>query len=889
MKFALIVILAMFCVIMPQAFAQEKTGSLDVFIKTENNDRLYPQGISIKIYQDLGTKPIQEIQSFENNPFTISSLALNHRYKVEVYMNSMYASAGFVDMKKEKETLEITIKNLGGMRLNIFYKDSETPLIGAKILIKSHDGQQWDYTETDQNGQTIRKWLYPSVKEGDFYIAEISIGGNIKHVYSPIRLQPNLAQEFKIVTKWPTIVDKLITVEVYNSTKNKVTKQDGAFIAQLFDSKKNKVAETLVTDKGLAHFSKLKVGNYALHIKQKDSTAQTKSLASKKVAITDEIEILKIYLNNPELNNPYLNCNCVAFRLDDIQDYYLAPAQIEIISTFGKKETPLTVGVIGGVIGEDQRIVTAVKNGLVAKNPIEVANHSWNNRVIATIPKADQDKLIQNTNEKINKIFGVTPTTFIPPENKFNNDTMNVLKTHGFTHISYDASTIEPPLFKKSSFYHFPILPSTANLNAQTGYWVAVNNSKILEKIDESIFEYGYAVVMMHPYEFSLFENGYYVNKVNATKIADLGSLIDAVKSQNLKIVTIRDIQNFDKPTSTKTEEPEPEGLQNCNCIAFRLDNVQDFWLNDVQNTIFDTFDQNKTPLTFAVIGKFIGDDPKVVSHIREKFENKSQIRIASKGWEYVDHTSYDKEKQKASIKQTNDKIKKIFGKNNVLFSPPYDAFNKDTLDAAKESKIIYFSSSITKDPQPFLTDSIKHIPSTLSFTNLIDDDPFYSGTISQKAQAKIQASIKQYGFAVISLQPSDLAVKTDAFKNEINSENLGLLKAILSDLKSNQINIVMLESIPDSLSVVVIPDWIKNNAKWWSEGKIGDSDFIKGLQYLIEQDVIKIPQTTPDSSTQKIPDWIKNNAKWWSEGKIGNGDFVKGIQYLVQNGIITV
>jgi hypothetical protein len=52
---------------------------------------------------------------------------------------------------------------------------------------------------------------------------------------------------------------------------------------------------------------------------------------------------------------------------------------------------------------------------------------------------------------------------------------------------------------------------------------------------------------------------------------------------------------------------------------------------------------------------------------------------------------------------------------------------------------------------------------------------------------------------------------------------------------------------------------------------------------------VIKIPQTTPGTSSQKIPDWIKNNAKWWSEGKIGNGDFVKGIQYLIQNGIIAI
>jgi len=86
------------------------------------------------------------------------------------------------------------------------------------------------------------------------------------------------------------------------------------------------------------------------------------------------------------------------------------------------------------------------------------------------------------------------------------------------------------------------------------------------------------------------------------------------------------------------------------------------------------------------------------------------------------------------------------------------------------------------------------------------------------------------------------------------------------------------------------IPSWIKNNAKWWSEGQIGDSDFTKGLQYLIEQKIMIIPQTSVSSNPSNgIPAWIKNNAKWWADGQISDGDFVKGIQFLVANGIIQV
>lgn len=36
------------------------------------------------------------------------------------------------------------------------------------------------------------------------------------------------------------------------------------------------------------------------------------------------------------------------------------------------------------------------------------------------------------------------------------------------------------------------------------------------------------------------------------------------------------------------------------------------------------------------------------------------------------------------------------------------------------------------------------------------------------------------------------------------------------------------------------------------------------------------------------IPSWIKNTAKWWSEGSVTDNDFIKGIRYLVQNGIIS-
>ncbi len=90
--------------------------------------------------------------------------------------------------------------------------------------------------------------------------------------------------------------------------------------------------------------------------------------------------------------------------------------------------------------------------------------------------------------------------------------------------------------------------------------------------------------------------------------------------------------------------------------------------------------------------------------------------------------------------------------------------------------------------------------------------------------------------------------------------------------------------------STPTVPEWIKNNAKWWAEGTIDDDSFIQGIQFLITNGILDIPQTeSGGTSWNEIPSWIKNNAKWWAEGAIDDEAFVQGIQYLISNGILQV
>ena len=40
----------------------------------------------------------------------------------------------------------------------------------------------------------------------------------------------------------------------------------------------------------------------------------------------------------------------------------------------------------------------------------------------------------------------------------------------------------------------------------------------------------------------------------------------------------------------------------------------------------------------------------------------------------------------------------------------------------------------------------------------------------------------------------------------------------------------------------LIIPQWIKQNAAWWADGQIDDASFLSGIEYLVQNEVIVIP-----------------------------------------------
>ena len=86
------------------------------------------------------------------------------------------------------------------------------------------------------------------------------------------------------------------------------------------------------------------------------------------------------------------------------------------------------------------------------------------------------------------------------------------------------------------------------------------------------------------------------------------------------------------------------------------------------------------------------------------------------------------------------------------------------------------------------------------------------------------------------------------------------------------------------------IPMWVKQNGSWWSTGEIIDSEFLEGIKFLIDKQIIEIPLLESSSQSEwKIPGWTKTIVGWWNEEQISDDEFLFIMKNLIEREIIIV
>ena len=212
----------------------------------------------------------------------------------------------------------------------------------------------------------------------------------------------------------------------------------------------------------------------------------------------------------------------IAFRFDDVQDGWLSDVQQAVIELFAKEDLKLSLGVVGGHIGKDDKLVNLIRS---KQDIISIANHGLHAKnaadgyslLLTQPPEITREELSQ-AGKNLSKLFDQSPKTYIPHQNEFNDNLQQLMSELGFTHISsacrrhinlYDCmdecsyDKLDPPCGVADD-YNLIHVPSGASTQWQPATGRGMSPvSQVLDEIDKSIDKYCFAVVMLHPQDFA--------------------------------------------------------------------------------------------------------------------------------------------------------------------------------------------------------------------------------------------------------------------------------------------------------------------------------------------------------------------------------------------------
>jgi len=238
------------------------------------------------------------------------------------------------------------------------------------------------------------------------------------------------------------------------------------------------------------------------------------------------------------------------------------------------------------------------------------------------------------------------------------------------------------------------------------------------------------------------------------------------------------------------------------------------------------------------------------------------------------------------------------FGKYTVITR--YGSENqaaKDTFSFEQKNK--YFTPAETKRNVLLNFDFVN--PSKKSIQEHVD----YTITVSKKGHTVFGPTTKHAVSGSVSLpmviaerQSHDVQIEVNGVMFQplpAETSNFSIMtggKTILSEFTSKgslKINLALNKN--PSPDPKIVPEWVKNNAKWWSDGKINDTALTQAIEYLIVNKIVSIPDLPYPASwmDKDVPSWVKNNAKWWADDLIEEDDFIKGLKYLVEKGVIQI
>ncbi len=193
----------------------------------------------------------------------------------------------------------------------------------------------------------------------------------------------------------------------------------------------------------------------------------------------------------------------VVIRIDDIQDYggpspYAQPEKM-VLQYHARNRIPALVSIIPTRFGEDPQLVDQVKEGL-AQGTFTVATHGWHHDPFINLSRSMQVTEMAYGKSKLEKILGSPILAFVPPYNKFNQDTIYAMNKNGLTLMS--SSVYQGDIPREEGGIAFLPQTVTTAVVVENDTWTELPVESVTQEIKDSWDSYGVAVIVIHPRQF---------------------------------------------------------------------------------------------------------------------------------------------------------------------------------------------------------------------------------------------------------------------------------------------------------------------------------------------------------------------------------------------------
>ena len=249
-----------------------------------------------------------------------------------------------------------------------------------------------------------------------------------------------------------------------------------------------------------------------------------------------------------------------------------------------------------------------------------------------------------------------------------------------------------------------------------------------------------------------------------------------------------------------------------CKCVVFRMDDIQDYWIENGQLTPMNLFISKNQSLSLGLIMNYLGNDSKIIDKVREG-NQKGLFELALHGWNHVNYTKLSEQEQKDTLLKANAKMQKLFGYKSDIFITPLDTFNNNTLKAMGQLGLRIISAGphvenvLNQNKSVFNANGqinnnetnqvVYHLPSTITFKDFQKNGTWIKIPLEQ-ILSTVDNNIAKYGYAVIVIHPQDFVKVSNngKFVNLVDINELKELSQLIDSILSKNIHITSFSKI---------------------------------------------------------------------------------------------